>query len=51
MILKGIYQYLVKLGVFFNIPGIHVLCHKFIEQRPKGKIWETLKIYLDIDKH
>jgi hypothetical protein len=27
----GIYQYLVKLGVFFNIPRTQVLCHRFIE--------------------
>jgi hypothetical protein len=36
MILGGIYQYLVKIEVFFNIPQIHVLCHRFIKWRPYG---------------
>jgi hypothetical protein len=30
-ILRDIYQYLVKLGVFFNIPRMKVLCHRFTE--------------------
>jgi hypothetical protein len=30
-IFGGIYQYLVKLGVFLNIPRTQVLCHRFTE--------------------
>ena len=36
-ILGGIYPYIVKLGVFFNIPWMKVLCYRFIEWRPRGK--------------
>jgi hypothetical protein len=31
IILGGIYQYLVKIVVLFNIPQMQVLCHRFIE--------------------
>jgi hypothetical protein len=41
--LEDIYQYLVKLWVFFNIPQTNMLCHKFIVQCPR-------KTKLDITK-
>jgi hypothetical protein len=28
MILGGIFQYIVKLGFFFNIPRTQMLCHR-----------------------
>jgi hypothetical protein len=36
-VLKGIFQYLVKLGVLFNIPWMELLCHRFNKWRPCQK--------------
>lgn len=31
VIFRGIFQYVVKLGVLFSMPRTHVTCHRFIE--------------------
>jgi hypothetical protein len=46
--LEGIYQYLFKLGVLFNIPWMHVLCHRFIEWRPHEIAKKTLMEKIDV---
>jgi len=31
VIFRGIFQYVVKLGVLFSIPATYAICHMFIE--------------------
>ena len=36
MILGGIFQYLLKSGVLFHMPGTNVLWHGFTKWRPRA---------------
>ena len=46
MILGGIFQYLLKLGVLFHMPRTNVLCYRFIEWSPHVHKLETIPSYL-----